>query len=144
MLDTNDDDGRKLNNLSSKRLIPIHSRLIELGFLEFVSKPKRKLAFRELKKRRDGYSEDVSKWFWRYRISVGMTHDKKTFHSFRHTVSYILKNAKIEPKIIIAVLGHTDRYISTGRYGGDYDPSVLSEAIETIPRLKDIIPYSQI
>jgi hypothetical protein len=46
--------------------------------------------------------------------------------------------------MIIAILGHTDRDISTGRYGGDYDPSVLSEAIETIPRLKDIIPYSQI
>jgi len=144
VLDINGDDGRKLKTLSSKRLIPIHSHLIELGFLEFVSKPKRKLVFRELKKRRDGYSQDVSKWFGRYRISVGVTHDKKTFHSFRHTVSYILKNAKIEPKMIIAILGHTDRDISTGRYGGDYEPGVLSEAIETIPRLKDIIPYSQV
>jgi hypothetical protein len=53
-----------------------------------------------------------------------------------------LKNAKIEPKMIIAILGHTDMDISTGRYGGDYDPRVLSEAIEAIPRLKDIRPFA--
>jgi integrase len=35
VLDINDDDGKKLKTLSSKRLIPIHSHLIELGFLEF-------------------------------------------------------------------------------------------------------------
>ena len=46
--------------------------------------------------------------------------------------------------MIIAILGHADRDISTGLYGGDYDPSVLSEAIEAIPRLKDIIPFSQV
>ena len=125
VLDVNGDDGKKPKTLSSKRLIPIHSHLIELGFLEFVGKPKRKMLFSELKKRRDGYSQDVSKWFGRYTLSVGVTHDKKTFHSFRHTVSYRLKNAKIEPKMIIAFLGHTDRDISTGRYGGDYDPRVL-------------------
>jgi len=55
-----------------------------------------------------------------------------------------LKNAKVETKMIIGILGHADSDISTGRYGGDYEPGVLSEAIETIPRLKDIIPYSQV
>jgi len=55
-----------------------------------------------------------------------------------------LTNAKVETKRIIGILRHADKDISTGRYGGDYDPGVLSEAIETIPRLKDIIPYSEI
>ena len=52
----------------------------------------------------------------------------------------------LSPSKIRSLVGcsHTDRDISTGRYGGDYDPSVLSEAIETIPRLNDVIPYSQI
>lgn len=103
------------------------------------------MAFRELKKRRDGYSQDVSKWFQRFsKNTAGVIHERKSFHSFRHTVSYILKNAKVETKMIIGILGHADKDISTGRYGGDYDPGVLSEAIETIPRLKDIIPYSQV
>jgi integrase len=144
VFDINGADEKKLKTLSSERLIPIHSHLIDLGFLEFVHKPKRKMVFSELKKRRDGYSQDVSKWFGRYRHSVGVVHKKKTFHSFRHTVSLVLKNAKVEQKMIIAILGHADRDISTGLYGGDYDPSVLSEAIEAIPRLKDIIPFSQV
>ncbi|MEA2094573.1 MAG: site-specific integrase [Pseudomonadota bacterium] len=144
VFDINGADEKKLKTLASERLIPIHSHLIDLGFLEFANKPKREMVFRELKKRRDGYSQDVSKWFGRYRHSVGVAHKKKTFHSFRHTVSLILKNAKVEQKMIIAILGHADRDISTGVYGGDYDPRVLSEAIETITRLEDIIPYSQI
>jgi len=55
VLDINGNDGRKLKTLSSKRLIPIHSHLIELGFLEFVGKPKRKLVFRELIKAISGF-----------------------------------------------------------------------------------------
>ena len=144
VFDINQDGNKKLKTLSSERLIPIHTHLIDLGFLEFVQKPKRDMLFRELKRRRDGYSQDASKWFGRYSDTVGVTHKKKTFHSFRHTLSNTLKNAKIETKMIICILGHADNDISTGRYGGDYEPGVLSEAIETIPRLKDIIPYSQV
>ena len=145
VFDINEDGDKKLKTLSSERLLPIHTHLLDLGFLEFVQKPIRRMVFRELTKRRDGYSQDVSKWFQRFsKNTAGVIHERKSFHSFRHTVSYILKNAKVETKMIIAILGHTDRDISTGRYGGDYDPSVLSEAIETLPRLKDIIPYSQI
>ena len=145
VFDINEDGDKKLKNLSSARLIPIHTHLIELGFLEFVRKPVRKMVFRELKKRRDGYSQDVSKWFQRFsKNTAGVIHERKSFHSFRHTVSYILKNAKVETKMIIGILGHADKDISTGRYGDDYAPGVLSEAIETIPRLKGIIPYSQI
>jgi len=145
VFDINEDGDKKLKNLSSARLIPIHTHLIELGFLEFVQKPVRTMVFRELKKRRDGYSQDVSKWFQRFsKNTAGVIHERKSFHSFRHTVSYILKNAKVETKMIIGILGHADKDISTGRYGDDYEPGVLSEAIETIPRLKGIIPYSQI
>jgi integrase len=144
VFDINQDGNKKLKTLSSERLIPIHTHLIDLGFLKFVQKPKRDMLFRELKRRRDGYSQDASKWFGRYSDTVGVTHKKKTFHSFRHTLSNTLKNAKIETKMIIGILGHADSDISTGRYGGDYEPGILSEAIETIPRLKDIIPYSQV
>lgn len=57
---------KKLKSPASKRLVPIHTRLIELGFLDYKKRVKGTRLFPELKRRRDGYSQDASKWFGRF------------------------------------------------------------------------------
>ncbi len=60
VLSVNDDGEKRLKNASSKRLIPLHSVLIELGFLEYVEAKRQtqsKQLFPKLKPRR------VDQWY---------------------------------------------------------------------------------
>ena len=57
---------KKLKNASSERVIPIHPKLIELGFLNFVKEQKKKNSqrlFSHLKLDSDGYIKNVSRFF---------------------------------------------------------------------------------
>ena len=122
---------KNLKTLSSRRIIPIHNTLIELGLIEFIEllkkkDPKRERVFQELKHKKGGYNQNVSRWFnSRYLTSLGLKTDKKNFHSFRHTVSDHLKQKGIEPHFINQLLGHTQKDISSDRYGEGYNPDIL-------------------
>jgi len=135
VIDINDKLDKKLKNQSSKRVIPIHTRLIALGFIQYVSmlqKNKHTRLFPELKKSRDGYSQAASKWFTRYRISCGVIDKDKAFHSFRHTtIDYFKQNKEIK-SIMKAIAGHKDEDITTGLYGKAYEPLTLVSAIESL------------
>ena len=136
VLDINDDDEKKLKSLSSKRLIPIHSKLLDLGLIEHVELLRRKSEIRlftDLKQQRDGYSQAAQKWFnSRYRQNCGVSDSGKTFHSFRHTVANTLKQMNADDKKISAILGHADQSITTGRYGKPYEPEGLKDVIEML------------
>ena len=122
---------KNLKTLSSRRIIPIHNTLIELGLIEFIEllkkkDPKRERVFQELKHKKGGYNQNVSRWFnSRYLTSLGLKTDKKNFHSFRHTVSDHLKQKGVEPHFINQLLGHTQKDISSDRYGEGYNPDIL-------------------
>ena len=144
VIDINDALDKKLKNQPSKRVIPIHSRLIKLGLVEFVDKLRKKgevRLFPELKKGRDGYSQAASKWFTRYRIRCGVTDDRKAFHSFRHTVDNFMKQRKEVREIMGAVLGHKDESMTTGWYGLPYEAHTLVSAIESLDFPIEVISY---
>jgi integrase len=135
VIDFNEKDDKKLKNEPSVRVIPIHSRLIELGLIDYCAKLRKNgqvRLFPELKKERDGYSQTASKWFSRYRISCGVTHKRKAYHSFRHTVDNDLKQRKEIVSIIAGILGHKDDNMTTGLYGMKYEPSTLVSAVESL------------
>lgn len=135
VIDINCKGEKKLKNKASARVIPIHSRLIALGFLDYVSSLQKKeqpRLFPELKKRRDGYSQDASKWFARYRVRCGVTGERKTFHSFRHTVIDHLKQTDIVKEKIAAIAGHKDQSVTMGVYGKPYGPVALAAVIEAL------------
>lgn len=134
VLDINDSGDKKLKNLSSKRSIPIHGKLIELGFLDYTQKLKKTgntRLFPELKKQRDGYSQAASKWFGRLRKELGLYNltPKKDFHSFRHTLTTELKNKSIPEPEVAAITGHSSGSITFTRYGKDYDIGKLQSVI---------------
>jgi integrase len=127
--------GKRVKTAAGKRLIPIHSELIRLGLLRHVEKLRKSgqtRLFPELKARRDGYGQTVSKWFARYREQCGITEEGKVFHSFRHTVIDQLKQAGIAKEKIAALVGHEDESITFGRYGKDFQPAVMLGVVETL------------
>lgn len=117
------------------RTIPIHSKLIELGLLEYVDNQKSRShtrLFPELTKQRDGYGARVSKWFTRYRKKCGITESGKVFHSFRHTLTDELKQAGVSLEVAKAIIGHEDESETFGRYGKSYRANILHKAIELV------------
>lgn len=125
-----------------ERLVPIHPKLIELGFLEFIALfRQKKYQWEEadpshrlfkglsLDKTRGGYQKNLSRWFngtsnpdakryGGFKVEVGIKiSDKqmKDFHSFRHTFSTALENAGVDDKISYQMTGHADgKQLMTG------------------------------
>ena len=122
---------KHLKTQSSRRIVPVHDILLELGLIEFIQllkkkDPKRQRLFQELKYKDGNYNQNVSRWFnTRYLPSLGLKTDKKNFHSFRHTVSDHLKQKGIEPHFINELLGHSTGNIDLERYGKGYNPDIL-------------------
>lgn len=135
VFDINDKEEKRVKTHSSARLVPLHPHLIKLGLLDHVDDLKAKgetRLFPELRQRRDGYGQTVSKWFQRYKKSCGIAQGK-TFHSFRHTFITHLKHKQVDPFMIHELDGHTIESETMGRYGKRYTPEILlREAIEKI------------
>ena len=122
---------KHLKTRSSRRIVPIHDILIELGLIDFMNilkkfDPSRERLFQELKYKSGNYNQNVSRWFnTSYLPSLGLKTMKKNFHSFRHTVSDHLKQRGIEPHFVNELLGHTSGNIDLERYGKGYNPDLL-------------------
>ena len=122
---------KHLKTRSSRRIVPVHDILIELGLIDFMNilkkfDPSRERLFQELKYKSGNYNQNVSRWFnTSYLPSLGLKTMKKNFHSFRHTVSDHLKQKGIEPHFVNELLGHTTGNIDLERYGKGYNPDLL-------------------
>jgi len=130
--------GQKLKNATSERLIPIHPKLKELGFLIYVDGLKERgfqRVFPELSlHKRHGFAANPSRWFGNYRAKAGVGDgdERKDFHSFRHTVADELKQAGTSESLIAALLGHMSGGITYNRYGKDYAPGLLLPVVNLL------------
>jgi len=136
IIDEGDQD-KRLKNVNSERLIPIHQTLIDIGFLTYYKRRVRhkdKRLFPELRNSdREGYSQAASKWFARFKKTLGFETDgKKAFHSFRHTLADNMKQRCVDESITAAIIGHKHESITYGRYGKDYSVKLLKEEIDKI------------
>ena len=93
--DINEDSyDKSIKKYSHTRIVPIHKKLISMGFLKYVENVKHERVFPELIYTRDGYAQSVSKWFCRTYLNdkncniktEGSDDAEAVFHSFRHNV----------------------------------------------------------
>jgi integrase len=135
-LDVNDSHDKKLKTLSSSRLVPIHPRLVDLGFLEYVKgmqEQKHPRLWMNLERREaDGYGSAYGKVFQRFNRKYITDDPQKTFHSLRHTFADTLKQRGVQESLISELMGHSNSNITTGRYGKRYRPKVLLDAIRKL------------
>ncbi|WP_279151333.1 site-specific integrase [Photobacterium iliopiscarium] len=108
--------GQKLKNQHSRRIIPIHNKLIELGFIQYIESIDNVRIFPELKTSRDGFSGAASKWYSRFKTKLGYSKGYD-FHSFRHTVATQFKQNDISIISASEILGHAQNSITYDRYG---------------------------
>ena len=98
--DQNSDPHKSLKQPYHARLVPLHKKLIELGFLDFLKsqkKRKEKRLFPDLPyvSNNNRYGDKLQRWFNRtYRKACDITTQNTSFHSLRHTVITHLVNDK--------------------------------------------------
>ncbi|QOE08401.1 site-specific integrase [Pseudomonas asiatica] len=140
------------------RQVPIHPRLIELGFLDYVESQrtaKQKKLFGDglayLPSRNDGTDHNKEGWaktagkFFNekpkgYLVAIGvhMPHDGKSLYSFRHTLETNLRNARrdgksVDQTVIDAITGHTPDNVASRHYDGGATIEHKLSALSLLP-----------
>lgn len=118
-------------NARSKRLVPIHSDLIKLGFLDHVEQLKRAgqtLLFPEWAKRRD----KVNDWFNNtFLVGLGIKSKQKVFYSFRHTLATELARAGVPRELSKMISGHAPQEVASV-YIHATPVSLMAEALNKV------------
>jgi len=140
--DASDEEGeeieeeKSLKTSSSRRSIPVHQTLFDIGFGEFL-KFRRESGttrlFPEYEKAKDdgSWSKRFSKHFKRFRDSIGVSRRGVKFHSLRHNVEDALRNANERKEIRDAIQGHGEVGVSR-EYGTGYYVKTLNGAVQKI------------
>ncbi len=138
LLDINeDDDGKSLKSAAGKRWVAIHSKLIELGFIDHVERmreARESLVFPGiLTSKSRAASLYVSDWFRERCKMLGLYQKWRDFHAFRTTVGTALRavDPPLGEALITAVMGHEAGNVGAANYHRPA-PKTLQRAIETL------------
>jgi len=127
-ISVNKDGGKALKTESSERVIPIHEAILNEGFLDFV--PTEGRLFPSAKPDAKGNAGGlVSRWFTRYRREVGITSERKVFHSFRHTFITAAREVMSE-ETYTKITGHSTGKVNRGY--GKISIRKLKQAIDLV------------
>jgi integrase len=105
-------DIRVDKNATSKRKVPLHSRVIAAGFLDYVDSVKKAgktQLFPHLKPGKNGYSKNCSRRFGQYLDKLKIKDERKVFHSLRVTFINRITNEGVHAAIIMGIVGHYDQ-----------------------------------
>ena len=130
-------EGQVVKTESSRRRVPIHSRLIDAGLLRYHKKLEEKeeaLLFPLLKTDCKGsLTGNWSKWWGRYaREQIGIADERKVFHSFRHAFKDICREVGIFEEVHDALSGHVNGGVGWHYGSGRYLLKPLFEAMRRI------------
>lgn len=133
---TDEQPGQSLKTEASRRTIPIHPHLLELGLLERVRRLRlagKTRLFPAVKVGSvNGMGNWLSKAFFRYRGEVGILppgKGKHGFHSFRSTLIQALQDMRVPAEIRAAYVGHDLDDEHYNSYSREARPGEMLEAI---------------
>ncbi len=147
-INQNEDD-KHLKKPYHAREVPIHKKLLDLKFIEYVHSVKTKRLFTELKYHETRYyQKTISNWFrvtYKKNCKVGLKKgEKKVFHSFRHTfITYLVNDLEIPQPKIARLVGQkpNDGSTTTGTYA---KKPKLEDINKIIQRIKWNVDFSKI
>ncbi|MGX9460403.1 tyrosine-type recombinase/integrase [Shewanella sp. A14] len=128
--------GQRIKNINAKRYVPIHSALLEQGFMAFVTQRKtQQIQLFDYKP--VGINEDWSKNYCKQlaklQNEIGMQANKRpTAYGLRHTFIDEMKQLDISEHIVAQIVGHANPNITYSRYGKDVRVDALLKDIEII------------
>lgn len=131
--------GKSIKNPHSERSVPLVDGVygfILADFMNLVDARRNAsggdsaMVFDGLRLMKNGYGEQVSKWFNRTLLpKVIADRDGLAFHSLRHTVATQLKQNGVELAFAQAILGHSSGSITYDRYAKDVEVNKLANIL---------------
>ncbi|ENZ8840281.1 tyrosine-type recombinase/integrase [Klebsiella pneumoniae] len=141
----NEDDsslpGKSIKNAHSDRCVPLVDGAYGFVLADFMGllEARRKavgdnaMVFDGLRLMKNGYGEQVSKWFNRTLLPKVLTdRDGLAFHSFRHTVATQLKQHGVELAYAQAIMGHSSGSITYDRYAKEVEVDRLVNVLADV------------
>jgi integrase len=127
---TDEGEGQRLKTDSSRRRVPVHKTLVDLGFIKYAHSQKGAQLFPELKPGRNGRkTATISSRFSELKRSAGVTDSRKAFHSFRHCFKDYMREVGVAEEVSDALSGHSSGSVSRNYGAGFYPLRPLAEAI---------------
>lgn len=132
-----DEAGKYVKNSNSIRYVPIHARLIELGWLDYVANRKARGLTHLFSYKPDNQFDDWSKSYCikigKYQTTIGMqAYQRPTSYGFRHTFIDELKQNGIEEIVAAQIVGHANEGMTYGRYGKRFPLAQLQGVVDLI------------
>lgn len=138
---TDSGEGQRVKSDAGHRVIPIHSTLLELGFMEYVEGQSGTTLWSDLPKRSGKAGGFFSRFFGDLRKRLGIPSDI-VFHSFRHTFRSALVEKGISEPVIDRLLGHE----TPGSVGAKVYTHIslisLKEAVESVDDILESTPLA--
>ena len=111
-LDLSPTHGRRLKNDTSVRRVPIHRFILDLGFLAFVERQRKRrgciFLFPDINPQAESgkRGDPLTKAFGSHVRNIGIKDEKIVMHSLRHTFRTALANTGLPERWIDMVMGH--------------------------------------
>lgn len=124
-IDINAEGDRKhLKTAASKRLVPLHPKLLELGFLDYVTERKNQKAAKLFSgfsySPQNGWGRNLGRWFnERFLTALELKTKENTFHSLRHTINTRLLHANVVEPLVKSIIGHEQEGMTYKQYFGE-------------------------
>ncbi|MFC0813355.1 tyrosine-type recombinase/integrase [Paracoccus panacisoli] len=138
LFDIRENANRGLKNATSRRTVPVHPHLMELGLLDQRERVGSGNLFPDLRRKAKlanlGDSIDHR---WRNVLDdqLGDARQGKSFHSLRHYVTDQLRRAGVEKWVRLDLLGHAGEDIEDEVYGEAAPLAIKLAALERLPRV---------
>lgn len=126
-------EGARVKSAAGTRVVPVHSELVRLGFLDYVRRltlAGEKALWPAMRFRKGKPGANFSQWFSTARATCpGGAPD---FHSLRHTVRTKLAEAGISDRVKDRITGHAVQGSTGTRVYEHATPAELRRAVESI------------
>ena len=128
--------GARLKTDNARRTLPVHQKLIDLGFLTYVEERRQAgggmLFEGEAPNSRGQWGDPLSDWFNRRLTKLGIAGTKLGMHSFRHNFEDRLREAGLHGTPLGAALAGRTKGTDAEAYGSGFSTRTLAEAVAKI------------
>jgi integrase len=127
-----DDEDQSIKTAAGIRIIPLHSQLIALGFLDYLEDVKKYngtifpylIADKYMR-----FTKTPSRRFGEYMTKLGIVEKRKVFHSFRSTANNCLKQLGVPEESRCQFVGHEHNTVNSKSYSKRHDVRFMQENI---------------
>ncbi|KHS80483.1 integrase [Pectobacterium brasiliense] len=144
--------GKSIKNAHSERCVPLVDGAFGFALANFMALIEDRrgasgedcMVFDGLRLMKNGYGEQVSKWFNRTLLPKTINDcEGLAFHSFRHTVGNEFKQKGTEVAYAQAILGHSSGSITYDRYAKDVEVDTLLDVLKGVLGTEKLLSESK-